>query len=141
MKTNDDHKCVSRFADLIYYNFRFILNLIFRDRYCNVILYNLKFTCLIAQILKRKVHNKLIVDVKLMNIINISDFKSVVIFFFKNYAVISFQYYVNNYDIIINNKNIIASMMSTLSRSLNLIFNRVICKFHYKSCLKIKNFS
>ena len=74
------------------------------------------------------------------NIVNITSFKSALIFFFEESAAISFQYHVNTHDIIINDKNIIASMMFTLSRSLNLIFKRAIRELHHTRCSEIKNF-
>ena len=76
----------------------------------------------------------------ILNIVNITNFKFALIFFFEKSAAISFQYHVNIYDIIINDKNIIASMMFTSSRSLNLIFKRAIRELHYTRCSKIKNF-
>ena len=86
---DNNHKCVSRFADLTNYNLRFILNSTFCNLYCNVILYDLKVIYSIAQILD-KICDELIVDVKLMNIINITNFKFVVIFFFEKHVTISF---------------------------------------------------
>ena len=47
---NNNHLYASRFADLIKYIFRFILNLTFYNLYRHVVLYNLKFICSIVQI-------------------------------------------------------------------------------------------
>ena len=54
-----------------------------------MILYDLKFIYSIIQIFN-KIRDELIVDVKLMNIINITNFKFVVIFLFEEHIAISF---------------------------------------------------
>ena len=63
MKINDDHFYASRFADSMNYTFRFISNLTFRNLYCHVVLYNLKFIYSIVQTLEQ-VHDELFIDVR-----------------------------------------------------------------------------
>ena len=139
MKADDDHKCVPRFADLTDCTLRFIPGPTSRNLYRHVVLYGLKPTCSIAQVLEQ-VRGGLIVDAKLVDTVSITGSKSALISFFEEHAAISFQYHVSTHDIIINGKNITASMVSTPSRPLNLVFKRAIRELHHTRCLEIKNF-
>ena len=63
IKVNDDHFYASQFADSVNYILRFISDLTFRNLYRHVVLYNLKFIYLIAQIFKQ-IHDELIIDAR-----------------------------------------------------------------------------
>ena len=139
MKADDDHKCAPRFADLTDYTLRFIPSPTARNLYRHVILYGLKSTCSIAQVLEQ-VHGGLVIDVKLLDTVSITGSKSVLISFFEEHAAISFQSYVSTHAVIINGKNVTASMVSTPSRPLHLIFKRAIRELHHTRCLEIQNF-
>ena len=139
MEANDDHKCVPRFADLTDCTLRFIPDPSSRNLYRHVVLYGLKPTCSIAQVLEQ-VRGGLIVDAELVDTVSITGSKSALISFFEEHAAISFQNHVSTHAMIINGKNITAKIVSTPSRPLTLVSKRAIRELHHTRCLEIQKF-
>ncbi len=75
---------------------------------------DLKLLCSLSEILEQ-VFNKLIVEGILVNTINITKIKFVIISFFKKRFVVTYINYVSNYLYEIKSKKIIARLISTLS--------------------------
>ena len=69
--------------------------------------------CSLSGILEQ-VFDKLIVEAILINTINITRIKSIVILFLKIYFALVYIKYINNYFYKINSKKVIASLVSTL---------------------------